>query len=235
MSDDKPSRSRSAEDYGGSCSDRSQALDYRTQQCLVFCLVSALLLCAQAPVFAEPPDRDKNAIEKIIGLGGKVQRDKQGHATVVEFIFTGLSDDELGIVNEVNTLREIRINEKMVSSAGIQQLTKLSKVEKLYLDFTCVDYKGLAHLRGLKLLKVLGLNHTKVDDHAMKHLRSLTELESLALGNTRITAAGMAHITALTNLQTLHLNDNQLDDLSIAKVKAPEESPDAEFRIHASF
>ncbi len=80
------------------------------------------------------------------------------------------------------------------SGATYAQVERLTRLERLNLLTSSLDYSGLARLKGLTNLAVLSLIGTKVTDADLVNLKGLTKLTVLDLASTQVTDAGFVHL-----------------------------------------
>lgn len=81
-----------------------------------------------------------------------------------------------------------------VTGDGLEQITGLTKLEKLALARTQTSDKGLENLKALKGLKILNLIDTKVTDKGVDSLGQLTGLEELSLQKTQVSETGIGKL-----------------------------------------
>jgi len=103
---------------------------------------------------------------------------------------SGVSDKELAVIAACKELRELVLPESSITDAGLADLTKLTKLEKLDVsDAVKVTDKGIAHLVKLERLEELHLNKTSITDKGLLELKPLEGLRSLSVGGTKVTQA----------------------------------------------
>jgi internalin A len=103
--------------------------------------------------------------------------------------------------------------------AAMEQVARLTRLQRLEVDGSSVSDAGLAHMKGLTNLSDVQLRFTQVSDAGLVHLKLLTSLESLDLSGTQVTDAGLAHLKELTKLASLFLHDTQVTDAGMKKLQ----------------
>lgn len=139
--------------------------------------------------------QERPIVEHIRALGGYVSFNDEKPRKVVEVLLTGTK----------------------ATDADLKQLTGLSDLKKLHLDFTAISDAGLKHVGELKHLQMLSLGATKVTDAGLASLKPLTELRELSLGATSITGSGLEHL-ADTDLRRLFLDATRVTDANLQHV-----------------
>ncbi|QDU82902.1 Leucine Rich repeats (2 copies) [Polystyrenella longa] len=98
--------------------------------------------------------------------------------------------------------------ENRITLKGVQHLTEINTLEKLYLPSQGIGEEVLELITALPHLKQFwgGVDQkTPLSDDAMKNLPKLTQLEELHLNTKGITETGLGYIGSLSNLKVLHL------------------------------
>jgi Leucine-rich repeat (LRR) protein len=124
-----------------------------------------------------------------------------------------VTDVGLRIVARLKNLRSIRIVKCGVTEVGVKYLTRLEKLNCVYLDCDISDavLKDVTHLKELQELGVASLS---VSDAGLKELRKLICLKQIRLDRCkRITDDGVREVlTRLTNLESLSLSNTKITD-----------------------
>jgi hypothetical protein len=102
-----------------------------------------------------------------------------------------ISDDHLGHVSRLRTLRSLSLDGAQTSGPALSCLAKLTQLEDLTVRMMTVNDADLQHLCGLDCLFGLNLDYTQVTDVGLRHLRSLRQLRWLGLGSTAVTREGV--------------------------------------------
>lgn len=140
-------------------------------------------------------DPNRRAAEWVLSIGGSVETDSGTFADV------GSLPKEPFQVTAVDL-----IDNRKLTSGGLQQLEGLTKLTHLSLDRSSAGDGGLIHLRNLETLEFLHLGHTQVSDLEMQHLAGLTKLTDLTFSGQKCSDAGLEHLKALTHLTNLHID-----------------------------
>src|SRR5205085_2831261 len=103
---------------------------------------------------------------------------------------SGVSDKELAVIAGCKELRELVLPESTITDAGLVEVEKLPKLEKLDIsDAVKVTDKGIAHIVKLERLEELFMNKTSITDKGMLELKPLEGLRALSVGGTKVTQA----------------------------------------------
>ena len=103
---------------------------------------------------------------------------------------SGVSDKELAVIAGCKELRELVLPESTITDAGLVEIEKLPKLEKLDIsDAAKVTDKGIAHIVKLERLEELFLNKTSITDKGLLELKPLEGLRALSVGGTKVTQA----------------------------------------------
>ena len=164
---------------------------------LVSCGALALLLSvgvvsAQA-VAQERSEAEKQAIAKIVQMGGQVIEVAQDDSRldVAYHLADGtVSDDHLAPLADLKEVYSLNLRGTEVTDAGLKHIAGLSSLVRLHLEKTPITDDGLQHLSGLTNLEYLNLYGTKVTDAGLEHLKPLAKLQILYTWETGITMAG---------------------------------------------
>jgi hypothetical protein len=185
--------------------------------------------------------RQREAVERIVELGGSVGYDYQVDANgdwvdgaepttwlrkllgrdffydvvSVHCPSTSFGNGDTRNLKRLPKLEFLSLNCPQVTDPGLVHLKGLTNLEVLYLSHAKVTDAGLKHLEGLTSLRVLGLHGTKVTGDGLEHLKRLTNLERLGLGGSQVGDAGLEHLKALPYLQHLEIHDTQVTDAGI--------------------
>jgi predicted nucleic acid-binding protein len=160
--------------------------------------------------------------ENLVITGDYSPTHSAGEIELIYSFFTGdrLTDADLaqlgGLVADV---RELYLQSRGVTDAGLAHLRGLVKLTTLYLDGTSVTDAGLAYLAGLVGLRTLNLARTAITDAGLAHLRGLTGLRKLVLWGTRVTDAGLAHLRGLVGLRELDVERTQVSAAGVEDLR----------------
>jgi hypothetical protein len=116
-----------------------------------------------------------------------------------------VSDMGAAHIAQINSLREIHIQNAKLSDEALKHFGRLQKVEKLSLQGNHFTNLGLKHLRNSKQLKVLwlGLGKCEITDEGLESVSDLTKLELLDLQGSKVTDKGLQYLCPLKNLKSL--------------------------------
>lgn len=186
--------------------------------------------------------RDR-ALAMVKSLGGEVRLDEQaaGRPIVeIRLLTTRVTDDQLGELRALWSLRILDLTQTRISDAGLARLrgheglrsllvldtrvtdrglehiATMSGLEKLLVGSCDVSGPGLSHLASLKHLKSLSLVDLDLTDLWMAALANLGRLEELDLVGLKITGSGLAHVRGLSRLRRLALDSNEITDAGLA-------------------
>ncbi len=207
--------------------------------CAFGCLVSANLR-AQQP--EGEPERGR-VLALVNRLGGEPQPKEitAGLPLIgIRLATTRVSDDQLGELRGLSSLRSLDLTQTRISDAGLARLrgheglqslvlydTKItdrgfehiatvSRLESLSVGLCGVAGPGLSHLESLSNLKTLSLANLEITDETLTPIRRLARLEKLELIDLKITDAALVHLRGLTRLRQLNLDANTITDLGLA-------------------
>jgi hypothetical protein len=118
---------------------------------------------------------EKEAIESIEKLGGKVERDnRKAGKPVIKVDFAScekLKNDDLKVLKGFPQLEWLSLNNTAITDAGLAHVKDLKKLKTLGLADTRITDKGLDYLKGLKNLDALNLNGTKVSQQGVARIQ----------------------------------------------------------------
>ena len=110
-------------------------------------------------------------------------------------------------------LERITLAGPWVNDQTLKQVGKLSKLERLCIQYSRVTDEGLRHLNGLPNLTELVMGYNgRITDAGASHLGTLTKLQRLVLSQTEITDRGLQDMRGLTSLTKLTLADSRITD-----------------------
>jgi hypothetical protein len=195
--------------------------------------------CSWFAVKMQQARRQREAVEAIVKLGGKVMYDYQSreqNEPVVAIVKSGgqVMYDYQFYEYEIQSarppgpawLRNILgddffctvVDAQPKDDASMPILKDLSGIRTLNLRYSQVTDAGLEYLKGLPQLKLLLLSGTQVTDAGLEHLKGLTQLQRLEL-NANITDTGLEHLKGLPQLKYLQLIDTKVTDEGVKKFR----------------
>ena len=195
----------------------------------------------RAGAMGSDPERDP-VVRLVERLGGQLRRDEgaPGRPIVeIRLSTTSVTDDQLGELRGVASLRSLDLSQTRISDVGLARLrghqglrslllfdtkvtdkglehiSTMNALETLGVGACDVSGPGLSHLGSLKHLKALSLVALDLDDPGLADLPSLPLLEKLDLIGLKITDAGPGHVRGLSRLRRLALDDNAITDAGL--------------------
>jgi internalin A len=111
------------------------------------------------------------------------------------------------------------------TAVDYSNLSRLIRLESLFIMNMRVDDSTLAHLSGLRHLKTLSLPLNLITDAGLAHLSALTELESLSLDNSKITDEGLIHLAPLKKCMNLTVRNTGVTGDGFSEFRAKQEAP----------
>jgi internalin A len=142
---------------------------------------------------------EETLVRKIMGRGGRVERDEKADGKPIVMIRLGTSkpvDDLAADIGKVTTLKTLDLTYGRLSDEGFKHF---------------VDLKGLVTLR---------IGGTKVTDASFKIVEGFTKLKELELRDTDVTGEGLAFLKGTKGLDLLYLTKGQLNDRGLHHLAA---------------
>ena len=186
-------------------------LEVAMRQLLLLLVITTSICGCQS----HPIDEDRQAIENIERLGGRVYKQQQGRSEVVYSVsFAQLSVDarDLRTLLRFPDLSRLYFTESDLGDKGIKNIRGLKRLEFLDLMGTRITDDSLANVASLTSLKELVLARTAITDDGVKELSKLHNLEILWMNNTKITNKSFNSIRLLPRLRSLYLSDTEVSD-----------------------
>jgi hypothetical protein len=169
-------------------------------QCKLLILGSLLLACSSVRGADEPA-----AIEAIRQAGGlvlKIAADAEDREIAFQLAGEKIGDEQLKHVGDVSHVIWLNLAGTSVTDAGLAEVAKLTRLEKLHLERTKIGDEGLEHLAKLEQLQYLNIYGTNVTDVGLQRLKGLTRLRRLYVWESKVTDAGIATLnSALPDLE----------------------------------
>lgn len=180
-----------------------------------FCGLLAITLAAGCQL-SSPPAAEHHAEQT---LDEQIATVREGALDRIQIEHSPLSDDDVGRLSELTSLRELLIDESSstISATGIRALAQLPKLEHLRIR-SRMDDNALAAISELKSLKILNTPQSTFSDGALASLQSLPQLESFRVGSKNLTDAGMVTLARLPALTRLHLIDVPITDAGLREL-----------------
>jgi Leucine rich repeat len=127
------------------------------------------------------------------------------------------TEDGLACLADCRRLEELSITS--VSIAGILQIAKCARIQRLEISASSVLDASIAPLSCLSGLRSLSLDCWQLTDAAMDTIEKLHTVEELHLGYPNLTDAGAKRLSGLPNLKYLSLNERLLSAATIDQLK----------------
>lgn len=190
---------------------------YCNLRTLLLLMLLASIFMVWVVVRLEQANRQREVVETIVELGGRVLYDYQmnrAKSPGPAWLRKLLGNDFFTNVVGVSFRRQ-----RQFTGAGLEQLAELAQLQSLYLGYTQVADGGLRHIQGLTQLKALSLGHTQVSGAGLEYLEGLTQLNALFLDHTQVGDAGLEHLAGLGQLRQLHLDYTKVTDAGLQHLK----------------
>jgi parallel beta-helix repeat protein len=143
--------------------------------------------------------------------------------TAVYMVDTPVSDAGLIPLSKLPRLEVLWVARTQMTAVGLGHVAKMKSLRWLLLDDLPITDDDLALLKGLKNLTTLSLSRTKVTGVGLKHLEGLPNLTGeLILHGCPISAEGMAALGKLTSLTTVNLNATPVTDAGVKHLEGME-------------
>jgi len=201
---------------------------------MVFVTLCALL-CSWLTVKTQQARRQREAIEVVFGLRGKVRtylnpiwpnwlrellRDEFFEQVyLVALNNANVTDSDMAHLRGLSQLEDLDLGNTQIADAGLVNLEGLDRLERLDLFKTRVTDAGLEHLKSLNRLRVLRLDGTQITDAGLEQLEGLNRLQELRLSGTKVTDAGLEHLKKLDQLQAIWLVGTQVTDKGVKRLQ----------------
>jgi outer membrane protein assembly factor BamB len=124
------------------------------------------------------------------------------------------------------SLKKTGFEKDRVAGTGLQQLTRLDKLEQLNLYGNALDDAGLAHFASMSSLRSLNLSLLPITDAGLVHLQSLKKLRRLDLlfsvgfSGPKLTDAGAESLREMTGLESLNLTGTEITDAGLRQLQS---------------
>lgn len=139
---------------------------------------ATLGLVRMVPPVLDPSIRHKRALDMIVAINGKVERDEGDPNKPVTSAFLGhgpFDDDDLAQaavhLTAFPLLKSLKMKYTKLTDAGLVHLQPLLQLQDLSLELSEITDAGLVQLKGFTQLKTLNLKGTKVTDAGVQALQ----------------------------------------------------------------
>lgn len=137
--------------------------------------MAALIFVSVVPGALRADEAEKQALQAIQKVGGKVTRDakRAGNPPIGLDVYSSsrVTDDWLKHLAPLKELQWLNLSGTEVTDAGLMELAGFKKLQTLKLAGTEVTDAGLKELASLKELRILDLKKTKVTDAGVAELQ----------------------------------------------------------------
>lgn len=106
-----------------------------------------------------------------------------------------------------------------LTDAGLERISEITTLERLYLDNASISRRGFAHLAKLNALRALMAGGLGISDAAVEEISRLRTLKSLVLDDTSVTDESLASLKRLPQLEHLVLSSDALTDDGLRTVR----------------
>jgi hypothetical protein len=172
---------------------------------------SLLMLFALFPIGCSAAHESKNLEGGLSepSLAEQARSVRQGRSSEIRLDRTLVGDRDLESLSGLESrLRRINFSRTEITDEGLEQLSRMEKLEQLRLSSPRITDEGLACLRRLEHVRFLHLIDIPITDAGLEHLHALKSLESLYLDGTKVTDDGIQRlVTALPRVH-LHVDDH---------------------------
>jgi len=131
---------------------------------------------------------------------------------------SNIDDRMLYTLADMQGLRWLALTGTGISDRGINALSMLPKLERLWLSQTQITNAGLEQLAAIQSLTHLSIEATPTSDQGLAFVVRLPKLRSLSLGSPLFTAAGLRQLQQAQSIDHLHLDRLPVDDSVLAAI-----------------
>ena len=131
---------------------------------------------------------------------------------------SNIDDRTLYKLAEMRGLRWLALTGTGISDRGIDSLSMLPKLERLWLSQTQITNAGLEELASMSSLTHLSIEATPTSDQGLAFLVGLPKLRSLILGSPLFTLAGLRQLKQARLIEHLYLDRLPVDDSVLAAI-----------------
>lgn len=142
------------------------------------------------------------------------KKDKVDGLFIIHDTFSGESLDCLIDKN----MKVLCLNDCNISEKGLNNISKLTSLEELYLKGDKLNGGRTSYLASLKNLKELTLSDAGVYDHDLLVLQSLPKLQILYLNDNAISDGALEIISNIPSIKFLSLDNTQITEKGLFKL-----------------
>lgn len=144
------------------------------------------------------PPGDPEAIATVAELGVLIQPlSQETNFLQAQFlnVVDSFTDEDLELLLPLSEqITWLDLGDTDISDNGLQVISELKNLKKLYLEKTRITDDGLSYLAQLEQLEYLNLYGTSITNSGLSHLRNLKNLRSLYLWQTNVTQEGASDL-----------------------------------------
>lgn len=130
-----------------------------------------------------------------------------------------LSDDGAAVVASFPNLKSLNFLDTSITDATLDNVGKLTRLERLGLRGHPIHDAGVSALSGLKTIRSLQLSDTNISDMASSTIGSLYELVELDLSGTSVSDRSLETFARLPKLRSLELVDTSITEAGLQKLR----------------
>lgn len=119
-------------------------------------------------------------------------------------------DQVLESAKHLSGLKQIRCISARVTDAGMQFLTGLDSLDRLFLIDTLITDGGLEHLVNLRSLTRLDLSGCNITDEGLRKLADMSWLRMVVLSRTKITDEGLRCFDSYDRLSNIMVDETSV-------------------------
>ena len=137
---------------------------------------------------------------------------------VVDASGFSLTDEDLEALKQDLRLHAVRLNDTIISDAGLAKLAELDNLLCISANRTKITDAGIAKLARLAKLNTLHLAANRLTDACAGSLAQVKNLKELDLSDTSISDKGILKLAGLKHMKSLHLNRSLITDKGIETI-----------------
>jgi Leucine-rich repeat (LRR) protein len=182
---------------------------------IVLAAIVAQTLVSAAPRLVSALGADST--DWIASLGGKVEKNSQGHIVAVNLRGTWVNDVELIDLARLPNLERLDLSHTRITDEGMRHLKTATSIRELKLYFAeQITDQGMTAIKDWKMLKRLDVRGTRISNGTLEILSHMSQLEALDIANTQVTDNGMDFLIALTGLKELALGRSRAGEADLS-------------------
>src|SRR5688572_20981893 len=131
-----------------------------------------------------------------------------------------VQDEGMQSLSAMPKLRKLWAQEIRITDAGIEPLANLREMEELHIGGNPITDRGLTYLRGLTGLKKLDLLSSEITDAGLDSLAGMKDLEYLNLYRTKVSNAGLEKLKKFAKLREVDLRYSRATQTGVNSLRA---------------